>query len=123
MSSKGPKFLKLTRRLERYSKIDLSDQIAIAGSDGHEALSNATPVDTQETARSWYYEKSGSGGNYQISWCNKHTEKGIPVVILLHYGHATRSGTRVSGRNFIDPAMTSVFSKFLKGVVKEVQKR
>lgn len=79
------------------------------GKMGVELLSKATPIDTGETARSWYYEiehlKSGS----ILHFCNDDIEKGANVAILIQYGHATKNGTFVEGRDYINPTMDELF--------------
>ncbi len=87
---------------------------------GVDALSAATPVDTGLTASSWGYEIHSSGATSSIVWTNSNVNDGIPIAILIQYGHGTRSGAYVQGRDFINPAMRSVFDNIANAVWKEV---
>jgi hypothetical protein len=89
---------------------------------GVRALSKATPKDTGLAAASWYYEIVERSGYISIRWHNSDIENGIPVVILLQYGHATRNGGWVEGRDFIMPAIQPIFEKIDIEVTKEVTK-
>jgi hypothetical protein len=91
------------------------------GRMGVAALSNATPVESGLSAHSWYYKISRSGGSFTIEWHNSHvTEDGVPVVILLQYGHGTGTGGYVQGRDFINPAMRPVMDQIAAEVWKVV---
>ena len=90
------------------------------GQKGVEALSAATPVDTGETARSWSYVVRKTRNGYEISWSNDRQNKGISIVILNQYGHATRNGGWVEGRDFINPAMRPIFDRFADEMWKEM---
>lgn len=102
--------LKITSILERY------------GAQGVAALSAATPQDTGLTAASWSYSVGQKDGSYWIDFHNSNLVKGIPVVVLIQYGHGTRNGGYVVGRDFINPALASVFESIKNDVWKEVSK-
>jgi len=91
------------------------------GQKGVEALSDATPIDTGETASSWYYNIEHGRGFYSIIWYNSHEDGGSPVAILIQYGHGTGTGGYVPGRDFINPALRPVFDKIADDVWKEVR--
>lgn len=88
--------------------------------DGVNALSNATPVDTGETARSWYYEIFTSPNKIRIVWSNTNMADGVPVAILVQYGHATRTGYWVEGKDFINPAIRPIFDQIAEDIWNEV---
>lgn len=90
------------------------------GRRGVIALSSATPIDTGKTARSWGYEISVTKTAYKISWTNSHVEDGVPIAIVIQYGHATRNGGYVEGRDFINPAMKSIFEDMANEIWREV---
>lgn len=93
------------------------------GEMGVRALQEATPKDTGDTANSWSYEIVETEGSVRIIWNNTSTTKtGIPIVVLLHYGHGTRNGGYVQGRDFINPAMRPVFDKIADKAWEEVVK-
>jgi hypothetical protein len=91
---------------------------------GVKALMEATPVDTGKTQASWRYEiKRNNDKTYSIIWINDNRsegEYGPPVVVLLYYGHITKTGGYVEGRDFITPAMRPVFDKIANDAWKEM---
>lgn len=92
------------------------------GREGVSALSSATPKDSGETASSWDYEIRHYTGGASITWTNSHVEDGIPIAILLQYGHATRNGGYVYGRDYINPAVRPIFDKIASEIWREVTK-
>lgn len=101
----------------------LYNKLSKYGEQGVEALSMATPVDTGITAASWTYEIRDDNGNIQIIWKNGSvTKTGIPIVILLQYGHGTRNGGYVKGRDFINPAIQPIFAEIAENVWEEITK-
>ena len=93
------------------------------GEMGVKALMEATPVDTGKTAASWGYEIIKKGDDYSIIWTNTNLSEGdhgAPVVVLLYYGHITKTGGYVEGRDFITPAMRPVFDKIANDAWKEM---
>ena len=90
------------------------------GDEGIEALSNATPRDTGKTSESWYYEIEHDKDHCQIAWFNSEMAGGVPLVILIQYGHATKNGGYIQGIDFINPAIRPIFNKILDEVWKEV---
>lgn len=115
-------FDKTTDFLKRNQKIKVPNLEKLA-KEGVEALAAMTPVDTGLTQASWGYEISQKDGNISITWTNSNlTKNGIPIVILLHYGHATKDGGYVKGSEFIDEALQPVFKRIADEVWKEVNK-
>ena len=92
------------------------------GKEGVSALSSATPVDTGLTAKSWYYKVSNNNGKASISFYNSNIQNGVPIAIILQYGHATRNGGWVQGRDYINPAIQPVFDKLVESAWREVTK-
>ena len=90
------------------------------GREGVEALRSATPVDTGLTAESWYYRISNSHGKIYIAFYNSNIQNGVPIAILLQYGHGTRNGGWVEGRDYINPAIQPIFDKIAENAWKEV---
>ena len=90
------------------------------GEEGVNILASNTPIDTGTTADSWGYEIRQTKNKYYIYWTNDNIEDGIPIVILLQYGHATRNGGYVSGIDFINPSMAKVFQRMADDVWAEV---
>lgn len=90
------------------------------GNIGLERLRANTPKDSGVTAESWNYEISYRKGRINICWTNSHFNGGLPIVILIQYGHGTTGGTFVEGRDFINPAMKPVFDEIAENLWKEV---
>ena len=88
--------------------------------EGVKALSDATPVDTGLTASSWSYEISSSDTSVSIYWKNSNLSDGIPVAILLQYGHGTRNGGFVEGIDYINPALRPIIEKMAQDAWREV---
>lgn len=95
--------------LEKYAK------------EGVESLRSNTPKDTGNTADSWNYEIVTTRKGFSINWTNSNVVDGVPVVIILQYGHATRSGSFVEGQDFINPAMRPIFERIVESLWKEVE--
>jgi hypothetical protein len=97
-------------------KMKEKDRLAILnryGSLGVNALSNATPTETGLTAESWSFSIVQRPGYYSIRWHNSHVEDGIPIAIILQYGHGTRTGGYVQGRDYIMPAIRPIFDQIV----------
>ena len=90
------------------------------GREGVNALSSATPVESGVTAASWYYEIEHSSGSAAIQFYNSIVNKGVPIAIILQYGHGTGTGGWVQGRDYINPAIQPLFDKMAEEVWKEV---
>lgn len=87
---------------------------------GVEQLAANTPKDSGETANSWGYKIIQNKSSLSIIWTNSHIEHGINIAVILQYGHATRHGGYVSGRDYINPALRPVFDKLADAAWKEV---
>lgn len=92
------------------------------GEIGVGALSSATPVDTGKTAESWYYENKITRSSFTITWKNNNLAERIPIAILIQYGHATKDGGYVQGRDFINPAIQPLFDNMTEAIWAEVTK-
>lgn len=92
------------------------------GREGVAALSSATPVDSGLTASSWYYEIVRKEGRVSINFCNSNIKEGVPIAIILQYGHGTGTGGWVEGRDYINPAMRPIFDEIAKNAWREVTK-
>ena len=90
------------------------------GRRGVMALSSATPVDSGLTASSWDYEIKVSRNAFYINWTNSHIVDGVPIAIIIQYGHATKNGGYVEARDYINPAMKPIFDDMAKEIWREV---
>ena len=115
-------FSKLTNFLERAKeKVYLGD-LNKYGRQGVAALASATPIDTGKTADSWYYEITNKDGLASISFYNSNINEGVPIAIILQYGHGTRNGGWVEGRDYINPAIRPIFDQIVDNAWREVTK-
>ena len=92
------------------------------GREGVAALASATPVDSGLTASSWYYKIENKGGSVTISFHNSNIQNGVPIAIILQYGHGTGTGGWVEGRDYINPAIQPIFDKIANNAWREVTK-
>ena len=113
-------FKQVTRYFEKVKKSARLDVLEKYGREGVTALASATPVDTGITASSWYYEIEHGGNSATISFCNSNIQNGVPIAIILQYGHGTRNGGWVQGRDYINPAIQPVLDKIADSAWKEV---
>lgn len=107
--------------LDKLTTADLYRALNAAGARGVAALRSATPVESGRTASSWSYEVDRSRGGARISWLNTHIENGVPIAVILQYGHGTGTGGYVQGRDYINPALTGIFDQIAEDVWKVVQ--
>lgn len=116
-------FKKVDSFLEKAKEVVKLGYLDKYGRMGVEALSQATPVDSGLTAKSWYYkiERDANGDVVRISFCNSNINKGVPIAIILQYGHATGNGGYVQGRDYINPAIQPIFEQIANDAWKEVQ--
>lgn len=115
-------FSKTTKFLEKAKKaVNIRDLDRI-GKEGVAALAAATPVKTGLTAKSWYYEIVRKNGKVEINFHNSNIQNGVPIAILLQYGHGTRNGGFVQGRDYINPAIQPIFDRLANEAWKEVTK-
>lgn len=113
-------FSKVTNYLERIKesvKLGILDKY---GRQGVAALSSATPIDSGETAGSWSYEIERQNGGVAIVFKNSNINEGVPIAIILQYGHGTGTGGYVQGRDYINPAIQPVFDNLVDAAWKEV---
>lgn len=115
-------YSKLTAYLERAKKGVNIRSLDKYGKEGVTALSSVTPVDTGLTAKSWYYEIENLKGMARISFCNSNIQNGVPIAIILQYGHGTGTGGWVEGRDYINPAIQPIFDKLANDAWREVTK-
>jgi hypothetical protein len=108
--------------LSRLKSAQLYSVLNKYGSIGVNALSNATPVESGETAASWTYSIVQRPGYYSIRWHNNHNHNGVPIAVLLQYGHGTGTGGYVQGRDYINPAVRPIFDQMANEAWKEVTK-
>ena len=115
-------FSELTRYLEKVKEKVKIGNLDKYGKEGVAALSSATPVRTGLTANSWYYKIEQSKDSVTLSFHNSNIQNGVPIAIVLQYGHATRDGGWVEGRDYINPAIQPIFDRIAEEAWKEVKR-
>ena len=115
-------FSKITRFLERAKNLVHLSDLDRYGREGVAALASATPVDTGKTAASWYYDIKINKESASITFNNSNIQNGVPIAIILQYGHGTRNGGWVEGRDYINPVIQPIFDKIAEEAWKEVTK-
>ena len=112
------------KRAERYFKrltqkkyLQILDKY---GKQGVEALAAATPKDTGRTAESWRYEIETGPTSSSIIFVNDTINKYVNIAVILQYGHATRNGGWVEGRDYINPAVQPLFDEMVQKAWEEV---
>lgn len=116
-------FKKAENKLIGMSKGKITQALTKYGEQGVSALKTATPVETSATAAGWYFKVQQLGKLWQLGWYNSNsTDAGIPVAILIQYGHGTGTGGYVAGEDFINPAIKPIFDKIRAEIRREVTK-
>lgn len=113
-------FKKTDRFLHGLIGMHYSHKLKHYAEKGVQALKAATPKDTGKTAESWSYEIVESEGRTAIYWRNSNVVNGVPIAIILQYGHATRNGGFVEGIDYINPTLKPIFEEMAKKAWKEV---
>lgn len=112
--SKSLQFLNIITKKQYLNKLNNY------GLEGVKALADATPKRTGLTAASWNYKIEDVDGKVTMTWFNTNVQNGVPIAIILDYGHGTGRGTYVQGKHYISPAIQPVFDRIANEVWKEV---
>lgn len=114
-------FKRLEKFLTKAVMVDHRKTLEKYGQKGVAALAEATPKDSGKTAASWDYKIDRKSTHcYEITWVNTNINKGVNIAVILEYGHGTRNGGYVRGRNYIKPAIRPIFDALAKAAWKEV---
>ena len=116
-------FKKTTKFLHNILRFDYKTILARYGKQGVQALMDATPIDSGKTAEAWKYDIEEDSNGVSIVWSNENVNKGVNIAIILQYGHGTGTGGYVAGRDYINPALQSIFDEMAKTVWKELIRR
>lgn len=113
---------KITKRMKDRDRLAFEAILERHASDGVSRLAAATPVDSGETASAWDYRIEYKNGVYYLTFTNSVIAGNVPVVFLLQYGHATKTGNYIEGIDFINPALKPTFLKINNDVRQEIRK-
>lgn len=116
-------FSKLTRFLEKAKGAVRLGDLDRYGREGVAALASATPVESGLTANSWYYKIEQSNGTVSINFYNSNIQNGVPIAVILQYGHGTGTGGWVEGRDYINPAIQPIFDRIANDAWREVTRQ
>ena len=106
--------------LQNVKKFDPIPILKRYGEIGVAELMSYTPIDTGLTAASWYYEIEKTKDGYILSWNNSNVVDGVNIALLIQYGHGTKGGTYVQGRDYINPALQDIFDTLATQLWREV---
>ncbi len=120
-SQKGD-FSKLNSFLEKSKNLIKIGDLDKYGREGVQALREATPKDTGLTSESWSYDIIRTKNRVSITFTNSNIQNGVPIAVILQYGHGTGWGGYVQGRDYINPAIRPIFDKIADSAWKEVTK-
>lgn len=121
LKSKGD-YSKASRYLAKLKKTEFKKVLSSYGNQGVAALASATPIDSGKTASSWSYEIIDKNNKLELRFNNSHINKGVPIAIILQYGHGTGTGGWVEGRDYINPAAQPFFDQVIELLCQEVTK-
>lgn len=119
MRQKG-NFKKLNTFMQKVQRPIRTDYLNQRGKAGVLALQMNTPQDSGKTSESWYYEIEETSDGISINFCNSNVNDGVPIAIILQYGHGTATGGYVQGRDYINPAIRPIFDELLYKVWRGV---
>lgn len=121
LSSKGD-LKKTTNYLEHLKQVIKMSTLDRYGKEGVSLLASATPVDTGETSKSWSYEIKRYRESVKLVFKNSNIQNGVPIALVIQYGHATRNGGYIQGRDYINPVVRPLFDKMASDLWEEVTK-
>ena len=113
-------FSKATLYFEKLKKAARVSVLEKYGQKGVDALAAATPKDSGLTASSWSYEIQHTGSSATITFHNSNIQNGVPIAVILQYGHGTGTGGWVEGRDYINPAIQPIFDQIANDAWREV---
>lgn len=114
-------YTKATKYLSELNDTTRKLNLEYYGQKGVDALRSSTPKDTGKTADSWSYEVKRNSESISIIWSNNNINNGVNIALLLQYGHGTRNGGYVKGRDYINPAIKPIFDEIEESIAKELR--
>ena len=122
ISNKGD-FAKTFNFLNSSKNINIDSILDKYGKQGVSLLASSTPIDSGLTAQSWSYVIEKSKGKTSIIWKNTNVINGVNIAVILQYGHGTKNGGYVQGRDYINPVIQPIFDRMTEEIWKEVTKK
>lgn len=115
-------FSATTNYLKKLKQQKIYNSVINYGNKGVAALSAATPINTGKTASSWYYKVEQNNSSIKLIFCNSNIQNGVPIAVILQYGHGTGTGGWVEGRDYINPAIQPIFDEIVNKAWEEVKR-
>lgn len=115
-------FKRSKKYLNKLTEINLEEILHYYGRKGVERLYDATPKSSGKTASSWSYEVTHDRDGYHLEWHNSNTRNGQNVALLIRYGYATKSGYRVMGNDYINPALQPIYKEITNAIEEGVRR-
>lgn len=114
-------FSNLERWATKMSTEDFTSVLKSAAQLGKSEFIKNTPVESGKSANAWDYkiEKTSTGASLEYSNSNV-TKNGVPVVILINYGHGTGTGGYIRPIPFIQNVVKSIEEQISKDVEKRI---
>ena len=113
-------FSKTEKFFHSLLNLDYLNLLEKYGKAGVSALASATPRDSGNTAASWNYEIVHNRKETSIVFVNSNIQNGVNIAIILQYGHGTRNGGYVAGRDYINPAIQPIFDRIAEDAWREI---
>ena len=113
-------FRKAEKWFNKAKQAKFLEHLEAYGEAGVQALSSATPVRSGTTASSWSYKITSAKGSASIVWTNSNVNEGVPIAIIIQFGHGTGTGGYVPPVDYINPAMTPIFKEIEDNIREEV---
>lgn len=114
-------FSNLSKQLSKAKSGGNFGDLDRVGREGVAALSSATPMDTGLTKMRWRYVIVKKPNRTIVEFHNDNVNEGVPVAIVLQYGHATKNGGWINGRDYINPSITPIFEQLVAEAWKGVR--
>ena len=113
-------FSKTAKFFNSLLKLDYLNILERYGKAGVAALASATPKDSGLTASSWNYEIAHNAKETSLTFTNSNVQNGVNIAVILQYGHGTRNGGYVAGRDYINPAIQPIFDQIASDAWREI---
>lgn len=113
-------FKGVTKFLNNLNPHHIYNRLDKYGQMGVEALAAATPKKSGLTAASWYYEIDVGENSAAIKWNNSNKNEGVPIALMIQYGHGMPNGGFVRGVDYINPALEPIFEAIKDRLWKEL---
>lgn len=119
LSTRGD-FKGITKFLNNLNPHYIYNRLDKYGRMGVEALQEATPKRSGRTAASWYYEVDVGEYSASITWNNSNVNEGVPIALMIQYGHGMPNGGYVRGIDYINPTLEPIFEAIRDSLWKDL---